>query len=291
MRFETPLRITGLGPVGGFGSGREAFARALREGCPPGGTLAPTGRLAHRADLAPLDTFLPRRATRRVDTFGRLALLGACLALQDAGLPVSSLGPEVGLVIASGHGATGSTLALQDGILQDGDPFASPIHFANSLHNSAAAQISLLLGLQGPCVTVTQGGLSTASGLLAADSLLRQGQVRRVIFGGVEEAGELTGLLWGDRPGHPGEGASFLVLEVGEGPALARLVGLDLPGEGPVDLPPDTWADRFGEGPGLPAFQLTGAAQRLAEGQPGPLVLGWEDPWEGPATCELWSTP
>jgi 3-oxoacyl-[acyl-carrier-protein] synthase II len=284
------MRITaqGVGVVGGFGCGVGDLAKAL--------AAAPAALL--RADPGPLDRFVPRRELRRLDRFSRMAALAAHLALEDAG----ALGDDqtrLGVVVASGYGATGTTLAMIDSIIEGGDACTSPIHFAGSLHNAPAAHLSILLGAKGPSLTVSQFQLSVGSALMAARLWLDQGRVDRVLFGAVDECSELTAHLWArraelERPLGPagapcGEGAAFLLLSsraeaavpyctldqaaIGRGPAPALPAGgLALLCGGPADLPGRRLLSLVGWMPAAPAFDLAAAALLVRQGA-------------GPATC------
>ena len=227
------ITVQGIGVVGGFGTGVEALARALATGESRPGLLAvpmAEGCLeltAFRADTSRLEDFIPRRSLRRVDRYAQLGLLGAHLALADAGL-LEENRAGMGLVLASGFGATATTLALIDSIIADSDVCASPTHFANSLHNAAAANISMALGATGPNLTVSQLHASVPSALLTARQWLAEGRVHRLLFGAVDELSDLTGYTWFRRRGLPrgpmrpletdeetaipGEGAAFFVL-------------------------------------------------------------------------------
>lgn len=228
------LAVRGIGVVGAFGSGVADLVAALEKGASPLSSLtiaAPQGPVeipAFRAATDRLADFLPARSLRRMDSYSKLALLGASLALQDAGLLGSDLG-RVGVIIASGYGATTTTFSFVDSMIADGDICASPTHFANSVHNSAAANISVLLKATGPSLTVSQFDLSVPSALVTARQWLAEKRVDAVLLGGVDELSDLVGYLWRRRYGsrHPqrispldfdrdscivGEGAAFLLL-------------------------------------------------------------------------------
>ena len=73
------MQINGLGLVGGFGCGRDDLQQSLLKGSAP---LSQVELRGHQfpllqADTAPLETYLNKRALRRIDHFSRLALLGA----------------------------------------------------------------------------------------------------------------------------------------------------------------------------------------------------------------------
>jgi len=249
------MYIHGLGLAGGFGTGPAQFQETLEGSRPPriamvnatGPASQPQVELPlYQADISSLDTFLPKRALLRVDRFSRMALLGACLALEDASLTPGLAGPPMdrtGIVIATGYGPAATSFAFLDSVIQDGDTCASPTHFSNSVHNAAAAHISILLNITGPSLTVTQFESSVASALLSAGQWLAEGRVNRVLFGAVEEYCPVRGYGWsrlfGPATAQPmaplecdrqtaimGEGAAFFVLgraDAGPG-AYARIV-------------------------------------------------------------------
>ncbi len=233
------IAIQGIGVVGGFGTGVSDMRQSLLSGTRSrsGITLAncgdPLELPAMRADTSRLTEFVPLKALRRIDTFSKLGLLGAYLALEDAGVLAEGKQDRLGVVIASGYGATGITFAFLDSFINDGDICASPTYFANSVHNSAAANISMQLGATGPSTTVSQFNLSVPSALQTAWLWLAEGRVDRVLFGAVEELSELIGYAWyrqrgtpkkpettplltGVESALPGEGAAFLVLSRAE---------------------------------------------------------------------------
>jgi 3-oxoacyl-[acyl-carrier-protein] synthase II len=258
----TRMAIKGIGVTGGFGCGVSELAAALETGIGRVGELTvPTAQgprqlPAFRAQTGRLEEFLPKRTLRRVDHYSRMALLGAHLALADAGMLGSDLS-RLGVVVASGYGATATTFAFLDSIIDDGDLCASPTHFANSLHNVAAANISILLGAKGPSLTVSQFEMSVGSALLSARQWLAEGRVDSLLFGAVDEVSELVGYLQHRKRGPlpsaaasplnfqvessiVGEGAAFLLLtREDEGPAYCGIdavqTGTLRPGEFSLD--------------------------------------------------------
>lgn len=255
------LHISGVGVVGGFGVGMGALRQALEHGPPAlaraSASSAPDGETiaAYLADVSRLADFAPKRSLRRLDHYSRLALLGAYLALEDAGVksadevcPVDRLA----VITASGYGASATTFAFLDSVLDDGDRFASPTHFSHSVHNAAAANVAIRMGITGPNLTVSQFALSTCSALLTAQQWLSSGRVDAVLFGGVDQYCDVLGYCWrrffnapGDAPAPfefdrqsavPGEGAAFFLLTPGTlqdtaAYAVIREVLLDAPAQ------------------------------------------------------------
>lgn len=229
-----PPCLRGVGVAGAFGAGVADLRRALAGERPrPAAVPLPAeGEIAtiavYRCDTGRLEDYIPKKAVRRIDHFSRLALLGAHLALEDAG----ALGEDrrgLGLVIASGYGAARTTFAFLDSFIDGGDQLSSPTQFANSVHNAAAAHIAIALGIQGPSLTVSQFELSVASALLAAMQWLEEGRVETLLFGAVDEycdvlgycrrrffgdagGGDLQPLALGRTTAVAGEGAAFFLL-------------------------------------------------------------------------------
>lgn len=230
------IGIQGVGVAGGFGAG----VAALQRGLSGAGatyqriTLPAEGRsgeaVVSLCDTTRLEEFLPRKALRRIDHFSRLALLGAHLALADSGVAGGDRG-DLGIVVASGYGVTRTNFAFLDSFLDDGDPLSSPTLFANSVHNTAAANISIALGLTGPNLTVSQFEMSVFSALLSAARWLEEERVSQVLFGAVDQYCDVLGYCRqrffgpeGSEPIRPlalerqtaaaGEGAGFFLLSL-----------------------------------------------------------------------------
>ncbi len=225
------VRILGLGPVLACGQGRDALLQALRKGAGPLGADVSTESLTD---------FLPAPRIRRIDPLGRMALLAAYLALRDAGLNLEEVkGERTGIVVGSSFGPQSSTFSYLDGMIEAGDHLVSSVAFTNSVHNLAAAQVSLALGIVGPVRTVTAFGDTAGNAFRTAWSWIRSGRVDRVILILGEEASPVMtyavrsmggeaervkpfaeGCSYAARPGCMG-----MVLGK-EGPGYARLIDL-----------------------------------------------------------------
>ena len=194
------MAIQGIGVVGGFGCGLSALTQALA-----GKKVSPvylpvrthSGEvklpvLQAQTDL--LENFISKRALRRVDHFSRLALLGAYLALQDAEKKESK--ERIGIIIATGYGPSRTTFGFLDSMLDTDITLASPTLFSNSVHNIAATNIAIRLGITGPAITICQFDTSFQSALITARTWLEQKIVDAVLLGGVDEYCEMLGYCY-----------------------------------------------------------------------------------------------
>jgi len=180
-----PASILGVGAVTPLGRDLQTIARKLAE--------PPTPVASHSVDESLLSDAAINRRMRRADRFSRMAAIAACDAWKQAPQEVPL--ERVGLIIASGLGPYNRTFRFLDGILEGGDANASPTDFSHSVHGAAAAYITELLELRGPCMTVTDFENGFEQSVQLAQCWLADGTCSRVIVGAVEDLGDLL-LHW-----------------------------------------------------------------------------------------------
>ena len=216
--------ILGAGVVGGFGCGLAALEAAISNCSAPEAPAVPV--LTARTDR--LDRFVPPRTLRRVDHYGRMALLASRLALEDAGMG-SGLPEGTGLVVATGMGPTANTLDRQPADVAAADLALSPILFSNSVQNAAAAYISMLLKIRGPCLSINQYEMSVPLAFQTAIDWLEEGRTSTVLVGGVDcfskalhdaslSLRDPKNGSGGRMPAPVGEGSAFFILTRSETP-------------------------------------------------------------------------
>ncbi len=133
-------------------------------------------------DTSHLADYLPKKSLRRIDHFSRVALLGAGKAIKDTH-PLLFSRETAGVILATGFGALETTFSFLDSYIEKGDKFASPTHFSNSVHNAAAAHVSICYGITGPNLTVSQFDMSFFSALITAGAWLETEKVDAVLIG------------------------------------------------------------------------------------------------------------
>ncbi len=136
---------------------------------------------------------------------------------------------NLAVVIATGYGASQTTFSFLDTAFDDGDACASPTLFSNSVHNAAAAHVSILLNARGPNLTVSQFEMSVPSAMLTACQWLEDKIVDAVLFGGVDEYCSVLGYCWqrffgaGSPVQHEAIGMEYQSAITGEGSAFFLL--------------------------------------------------------------------
>ena len=226
--------ITGGGAIGPLGGG----VRALVEGVAAGRTaLERTGRTcaARVRDTVGPGPFQPN-VWRRLDRSSRLAAAAALEALRDPWFRAERGGP-VGLVLGTMTAGLEPLHAFLTTLFTEGPESVSPMLFPFTVPNAPASQCSVLFGLRGPSLTISEMEASGLAAIVTAAGLVRDGACDVIVAGGVDEsvpefdrAWERLRLVFRGDPVHfpgpfgrrrsgfvPGEGAYFVVLEPLEG--------------------------------------------------------------------------
>jgi hypothetical protein len=176
-------------------------------------------------DTSELAAALPDVPLRRIPRYARMALLAAIRALDDAGWRQEPKMRDIALVIGTAYSGAQMSIDFMDSVIDGGPRLSSPTAFSHSVNNMGTGLLSLLLGVQGTCLTVSQFELSFAGAVSAATTLLHAQRAERVLVGAVDETDErftrccpqiqATGIPLT-------EGAVFLCLEA-PNPALPTL--------------------------------------------------------------------
>jgi 3-oxoacyl-(acyl-carrier-protein) synthase len=144
----------------------------------------------------------------RLDRLSQLALVAAHGALESASAP-GLAAERIGLVLGTACGAHLSNELFWRSLQQP--DAASPGLFAYTLPSSAAGEISIHLGIKGPCLTLAHDTTSGLAALALGAHLLAAGSADWVLAGGVDVLG-VTRLRSHGAIGTASEGAAFVLL-------------------------------------------------------------------------------
>ncbi|HZF61304.1 MAG TPA: beta-ketoacyl synthase chain length factor [Desulfovibrio sp.] len=170
------LSVAGTGLVHSIG-GKDALA-AIQRGQAPA-ISAP--------DISPLAALLPGVSLRRIPRYARMALLACVQALDAAGWRQKELLHRTALVFGTAYSSSQMSMDFMDSILDNGPHLSSPTAFSHAVNNMGAGLLSLLLGIEGPCFTISQFELSFAGAVSTAAALLGAGRAERVLLCAVDE--------------------------------------------------------------------------------------------------------
>jgi len=186
--------ITGLGPVTPIGIGKEAYHKAQLEGKNGISTITrfdTTGVACKFAGqvLEDLSLFLDKKEMKYWDRFVQLAVIGADLAVKDAGLSSEDLNSEtVGVLIGTGIGGIETWEAQSSVLHAKGASRISPFFVPMMICNMASGAVSMRYGAQGPCSTVVTACATGTGAIGDAYRTLQLGEAEVMIAGGSEAA-------------------------------------------------------------------------------------------------------
>ncbi len=188
--------ITGLGPVTPIGVGAEAFHQAQLAGrsgvrritrYDPEAYKLPV-KIAAEVDVEVGD-YLERKETRRLDRFVQLALIGAELAIRDAGLDLEKEDPtRVGTLVGSGIGGIKTWEDQFQVYFERGPHRLSPFFIPMVIANMASGHLAMKYRLMGPSSTVVTACATGTDAVGSAFRVLKAGLAEVMLAGGTEAA-------------------------------------------------------------------------------------------------------
>ncbi len=184
--------VTGVGPVTPIGVGADAFLEGQHRAA--NGIRAITHfdasdlsvRIAGEVDVD-VEAHLGRKEARRVDRFVQLALIGAELALSDAGLePGDVAGEHAGTSIGSGIGGLWTWESTSQVRWQRGAMRMSPFFIPQLIANMASGHVAMHYGMTGPSNTVVTACATGSGAIIDAYRTIQRGEAELVLTGGAE---------------------------------------------------------------------------------------------------------
>ena len=191
---ERAAYVTGVGVVSPIGIGRKAFWSSLLANESGVGPITlfdardyEVRIAAECRDFDPKD-FMDRKVVQRTDRFAHLGLAAAELALEDANAwgELESNAKRVGLILGSGIGGVMSMEEIRRTMDTKGPARANPFAVTKIMPNSAAAHISIQLGIEGPSSTPALACACGTDAMGLGYDLIRRGDAEMVICGAAE---------------------------------------------------------------------------------------------------------
>lgn len=222
------LSVAGTGLVHSIG-GKDALA-AIQQGQAPA-ISAP--------DISSLAVLLSGVSLRRIPRYARMALLACVQALDAAGWRQKEVLHRTALVFGTAYSSSQMSMDFMDSILDNGPHLSSPTAFSHAVNNMGAGLLSLLLGIEGPCFTISQFELSFAGAVSTAAALLGAGRAERVLLCAVDETDSRFSrccpeYLSSEHPQTEGAVALCLGREAAGAPSLRVWWGQQPEADGPV---------------------------------------------------------
>ena len=144
----------------------------------------------------------------RLDRYSKAGLIGASLAVKDAGLDSGAEPTETAIIVSTFNGSIEVDYKYYETVLPQDGLLASPNLFAYTLPNCMLGEIAIRYRFTGPAMVVSQLAANMLNGVLFGAQCLYSGLSKQVLAGycNVEQGLNLTDT--GFRPG-----AVFLVMQ------------------------------------------------------------------------------
>jgi 3-oxoacyl-[acyl-carrier-protein] synthase II len=185
--------VTGLGVVSSIGTGKEDYKNSLKAGhsgikqITSFDTSSSACRIAGEITEFEPEDFMPAQTARRIDRFAQFGLAAARLSVADAGL---DMGREdmrrIGIILGTSIGTlcyAEQQIAL---FYEKGIKRINPFFATSVIPSSAVTQISLDLGIHGPCRTLTTACASGTASIGEAFHRIKDGELDVALAGGAE---------------------------------------------------------------------------------------------------------
>lgn len=132
-------------------------------------------------DLKPLIAPWAGERIRRIDRYIELCVAGGLNCVGKQTLPA-----QTGVYLATRFGAITTSAKVMESIIANGD-MPKPLHFVNTLGNTACFYLTRLLGTTGHTLVISQEQFSFEAALFHALMDLQQGNIAAALVGGIDE--------------------------------------------------------------------------------------------------------
>jgi len=182
--------VTGMGAVSPIGTGIDRFWNAAKEGCSGSQIIEDLAIGDHKRIGCPVNDFsatdyLDRKTARRTSRFIQFAIASAQMAKEQAGYEIDDP-HQIGVYIGTGAGGYDELDKEYPNFIEHGRRGVSPFAITNIIPNMAAGNVSIHLGVKGPCVAPVA---ACAAGLYAVSDAwyaIRHGRIDAAFAGGSE---------------------------------------------------------------------------------------------------------
>ena len=187
--------ITGMGAITAAGSDVESMWSAVRDGRTSIARITSfdPSELATQvaAEITDFDaeSAFGRRGARRMDPFIQFAVFAAQQAAENSGLQIGEENASrVAVVVGSGVGGMRTLVEQMNVLRTKGPKRVSPLFIPMMLNDSAAGQVAISLGAQGPNLSVVSACATGANAIGEASEIIRRGAADVAFAGGTESA-------------------------------------------------------------------------------------------------------
>ena len=187
--------VTGLGVVSPVGNDVPTAWANLVAGKSGIGTITRFDATDFRVQIAGevkgfnVESYMPAKEARRMDTFIHFGIAASVDALRDSGLEVTDANREmIGCMVGSGIGGLPMIEDNHSELVNRGPRRISPFMIPGAIINMVSGNLSIMLGLKGPNMAIVTACTTGLHCIGAAGRLIEHGDADVMIAGGTESS-------------------------------------------------------------------------------------------------------
>jgi 3-oxoacyl-[acyl-carrier-protein] synthase II len=193
--------VTGLGMLTPVGNDVASSWQALQHAQSGIGfiehfdTSAYTTKFAGLVKNFDIEPYFPAKDAKKMDLFIQYGVAAGIQAFRDSGLEITEQNaPRIGAAIGSGIGGLGLIEENHTKLLSSGPKRLSPFFVPSTIINMIAGQVSIILGLQGPNISIVTACTTGVHNIGQAARMIAYGDADAMIAGGAEKASTPLGM-------------------------------------------------------------------------------------------------
>lgn len=158
-------------------------------------TSAYTTKFAGLVKNFDVEPYFPAKDSKKMDLFIQYGVAAAIQAFRDSGLEVTEQNAHrIGAAIGSGIGGLGLIEENHTKLMNSGPKRLSPFFVPSTIINMIAGQLSIMLGLQGPNISIVTACTTGVHNIGQAARMIVYGDADVMVAGGAEKASTELGM-------------------------------------------------------------------------------------------------
>lgn len=158
-------------------------------------TSAYTTKFAGLVKNFDVEPYFPAKDAKKMDLFIQYGVAAAIQAFRDSGLEVTEQNAHrIGAAIGSGIGGLGLIEENHTKLINSGPKRLSPFFVPSTIINMIAGQLSIMLGLQGPNISIVTACTTGVHNIGQAARMIVYGDADVMVAGGAEKASTELGM-------------------------------------------------------------------------------------------------
>lgn len=158
-------------------------------------TSAYTTKFAGLVKNFDVEPYFPAKDAKKMDLFIQYGVAAAIQAFRDSGLEVTEQNAHrIGAAIGSGIGGLGLIEENHTKLINSGPKRLSPFFVPSTIINMIAGQLSIMLGLQGPNISIVTACTTGVHNIGQAARMIAYGDADVMVAGGAEKASTELGM-------------------------------------------------------------------------------------------------